>query len=197
MKIHSRGFTLIELLVVVAIILVLMSLLMATLGIARQNRLVVLAHKQVGDIAAALNQYYDQLNCYPPDTGDFGTGAVKETTNDPASLVKYLGLPLQDQLSKKQYGPFLDIPVAQVKAGVYMDPWGHPYQLDAVHILCTDTDQGTFQRVGEPYLPGTPEKEVRDFKVWSAGPDGQDLLGSKANGSRTGVDADNVTSWDD
>ena len=192
-----RGFTLVELLIVIGIMLVLMSLLMAALSAARQKRLVVLAHKQVGDIAAALNQYYDQLNCYPPDTGDYGTGAVKETVFDPTSLVKYLGTPLQDQLTKKQYGPYLDIPVLQVKGGVYMDPWNHPYQLDAVHIVCTDTDQGTFQRIGEPYLPGTPEKELRDIKVWSYGPDGLDGLGSKANGARTGADADNITSWDD
>ncbi len=193
---HAPGFTLIELLVVIGIILILMSLLMAALSTARQKRLVVLAHKQVQDIAAALNQYYDQLNCYPPDTADFGTGLVKETVTDPASLVKYLGMPLQDQLTKKAYGPFLDVPVNQVRSGIYVDPWGQPYQLDAVHIVCTDTDQGTFQRIGEPYVPGTPEKELRDFKVWSPGPDKQDGLGSKANGARTGVDADNITSWD-
>jgi type II secretory pathway pseudopilin PulG len=191
------GFTLIELLTVLGIVMVLMSLLMAVLAQARQKRLSVLAHKQVQEIAAALTQYYDQLNCYPPDTEAYGTGAVPETLTDATSIFRYLGQPLSDPQTTRQHGPFLDVPPAQVKASIYVDPWGNPYRLDAVHILLKDVDQGIFQRVGEPYVPGTPEKEVRDFKVWSAGPDGKSGLGSKATGVRVGDDADNVTSWDD
>ena len=196
---HARrsGFSLIELLTVAAIMVILMSLLMAALAQARQRRLIVLAHKQVQEIAAALNQYYDQLNCYPPDTGVYGTGAVAETVTDPASIFHYLGQILEDSQTHRKYGPFLDIPPVQVKGGLYVDPWGQPYELDAVHIKLTDIDQGTFQRIGEPYIPGTPEKEVRDFKVWSAGPDRRSGLGSKAPAIRTGDDADNITSWDD
>ena len=192
-----RAFTLIELLTVIAIILVLCGLLLPVLSSAREKRKVLLAHKQIGEIAAALTQYYDQLNCYPPDTDVFGTGAIAETVTDPTSIVRYLGQPIHEQKTQRSYGPFLDIPPAQVKSNAYVDPWGHPYQLDAVHIQLKDSVQGIFERVGEPYLPGDPTKELRDFKIWSAGPDGRGGLGSKAVGPRTGDDADNVTSWDD
>jgi prepilin-type N-terminal cleavage/methylation domain-containing protein len=194
---QSRGFTVLEMLVAVAIIVVLAGVLLSALTSVRQRRLVLLAQKQVKDIAAALVIYHEQLHSYPPDTGDFGTGTIKETVFDPQSIATYLGSIVRDTQSQQEFGPFLNIPPAQLKNGIYLDPWGNPYQLDAVHIQCVDPEQGIFQRVGEPYLPGSPEKELRDFKVWSAGPDGKSGLGSKAVSPRTGDDFDNVTSWDD
>jgi len=193
----SRGFTLLETLIVVAIIMILAGVLLSALSSVRQRRLVLLAQKQVKDIAAALTLYHDHLHSYPPDTADFGTGTIKESVFDPTSIATYLATIVYDTKTKQEFGPFLNIPPMQLKSGIYLDPWGHPYQLDAIHIQCVDPDQGIFQRIGEPYLPGAPENELRDFKVWSAGPDGKSGLGSKASTPRTGDDFDNITSWDD
>ncbi len=191
-----NGFTLLELLVVMAIIGILVAITVSILARARAQRQVLQAQKQVKEIAAAASAYYDQLGCYPPDTGSFGTGTIGDTTNDAAAIYVYLGSKLTDKRSGKEYGPYLDIRPAQLVGKTYVDPWGSAYQLDAFHIQAVDATQGIYQRVGEPYLPGVPEREIRDVKVWSVGPDKNGGAGSAAPSPRTGADEDNVTNWD-
>jgi prepilin-type N-terminal cleavage/methylation domain-containing protein len=191
-----NGFTLLELLVVMAIIGILVAITVRILARARAQRHILQAQKQVKEIAAAANAYYDQLGAYPPDTGSFGTGAIAETSSDPAAIYVYLGTKLTDKRNGKEYGPYLDVRPAQLNGKSYVDPWGDAYQMDAFHIEAVDATQGIFRRVGEPYLAGVPEKEIRDVKVWSFGPDKNGGAGSAAPSPRTGADEDNVTSWD-
>lgn len=193
-----------ELLVVVSIIVVLISLLMAGISIARRQRMRVLATTHVKEIHAAAEQYFAELRAYPPDTGTF---EADETAAEACTIHRYLGMPVVDERGEK-HGPFLTIKPEFLKgtpktiagvAGVqlFCDPWGNPYQLDALHVSVNATT-GAVVRIGEPYPQGTPDtQKTSDMKVWSYGPDGKSNLGSLAPpGARTGVDADNITSWD-
>jgi prepilin-type N-terminal cleavage/methylation domain-containing protein len=191
-----NGFTLLELLVVMAIIGILVAITVSILARARAQRQILQAQKQVKEIAAAASAYYDQLGSYPPDTGSFGTGVIPDTVNDPAAIYLFLGSKITDKRSGKEYGPYLDVRPAQLVGKLYVDPWGNAYQMDAFHVQALDVTQGIFQRVGEPYMPGVPEKEIRDVKVWSFGPDKNGGAGSAAPSPRIGADEDNITSWD-
>jgi len=199
--VKRSGFTLIELLVVVGIILVLMALVFPALTGARQRRQVLLASKQVKEIAAAAAAYYEQLNQYPPDRQSYATGGEKST--DQYTLFNYLGRPVVDAKTGSVYGPYLIMPAGCIQVTgnntMFVDPWGNPYEFDAVHVI-VDPATGNVTRVGEPYSSGTLDADKRwDVKVWSWGPDK-----AMTNGSNTGKDKgsapndqDNITSWAD
>jgi prepilin-type N-terminal cleavage/methylation domain-containing protein len=201
---RAGGFSLVELLVVIGIIVVLASLLLAAIGTAREKRKVVLATTQIKEIYAALQLYYEELRSYPPDTGNY---AADDTSTEPYSLHRYLGMRVVDEMGNP-HGPFLTIEPqflkgpAKTVAGsggvmLYCDPWGHPYQMDALHIV-VDPKTGAPTRIGEPWPAGTPDNEKTvNVKVWSNGPDGKSVLGSLTpNGQKgSGADADNINSW--
>jgi prepilin-type N-terminal cleavage/methylation domain-containing protein len=201
-----RGFTLIELLVVVGIITLLLGLVLPALASARTRRMMLLAHQEVKTIAGACTAYYEALNEYPPDTNQYGTGDVPETHTDPASIIKYLGRKVTDVRTNKEYGPFFiakkKYTVGSNSEPIYIDPWGSPYHLDALHVQIDSSDTGTagdVLRVGVPYPPGTEEEKQRvEIKIWSDGPDQKHADGSNvSDGKGTGDDYDNVTSWAD
>jgi type II secretory pathway pseudopilin PulG len=202
--VRSRGFTLVEVLVVIAIVMLLISLLLAVSLRARTQRELALASRQVKDIADAARQYRDELGAWPPDTDGFpGADATKAT----AAIHRYLGSKVTDTTSGKTYGPYLDIPVVAqkppsvAKGGItymsYCDPWGEPYQLDALHVT-VDNASGDVLRFGEPYNSAITDDKVKtlEIKVWSKGQDKKQTLGSQAlSGKGTGDDEDNITSW--
>jgi type II secretory pathway pseudopilin PulG len=91
---------------------------------------------------------------------------------------------------------------------IMLDPWGTPYQYDAVHIRqrkVADPNNPGLQlnesfRVGPPCPPAQasdPQRRQDDYKVWSNGPDG--LQGaipfSQTVPPYLGVDIDNLKSW--
>ncbi len=199
-----RGFSLVELLVVIGIIVILASLLLAAIGTAREKRKIVLAVTQVKEIYAAAQMYYEELRSYPPDTGAF---SADETSNEPYALHRYLGMQVVDEMGKP-HGPFMQMKpeflrgpgktvAGQNDVMLFCDPWGNPYQLDALHIK-VDPKTGAVTRVGEPYPVGTPDAEKTvNAKVWSYGPDGKNSIGSLTPSGQkgSGVDSDNINSW--
>jgi type II secretory pathway pseudopilin PulG len=203
---RNGGFSLVELLVVISIVIVLISLLFAAMGAAREKRKVVLATTQVKEIYAAIQMYYEELRGYPPDTGNF---SADDTSTEPYAIHRYLGMPVVDEMGKS-HGPFLQIQPHFLKGSpktvagannvlLYCDPWGNPYQLDAMHVI-VDPKTGSVVHIGEPYPAGTPDNErTLGAKVWSYGPDGKNNQGSLTTGGQkgTGVDADNINSWTD
>jgi len=206
----GKGFTLIELLVVIGIILILMGLVLPALAAARQRRLLMLATSEVKQIAAAATAYFDQLHTYPPDTDAFTTGVNKEVTPpDSEAIFKYLGSKITDKNTGVEYGPFITLKMAFLKGPnlkTYMDPWGNPYHMDSIHSSI-DKNTGEVTVYGEPYPPGSTPDEVAkravEVKVWSNGPDGNEVDGSNSwvgkNGTSSGGDKDNddnICSWE-
>lgn len=203
---RSGGFSLVELLVVMGIIVILTGFLLAAIGVSRERRKVVEASTQIKQIYSAIQMYYEELRCYPPDTGNF---EADDTNTEPYAIHRYLGMPVTDDMGKV-HGPFMQIPPQFLKgtpkmvAGLnnvmlFCDPWGNAYQLDAMHVS-VDPATGALTRLGEPYPAGTPDSErTLGAKVWSYGPDGKNSLGSLTPGNQkgTGVDADNINSWTD
>lgn len=193
------GFTLIELLVVIAIILILIALIFPALAAVRKQREVLFAQKQVKEIHAAATAYYEVLHGYPPDRSVYGT-ATEAVSPDPETIYKYLGKEIKDSLTGQKFGPFLVVPEKSRRGEIMVDPWGNPYEFDALHVQI-DQSNGNITRYGEPYSSTTLEKDKRwDLKVWSWGPDGK--ITAPSGGSNTGVDKgtapedqDNLTSW--
>lgn len=205
-----RGFSLVEMLVVVGIILLLMGLVLPVLARVRQERMKLLAKTEVKLIRDAALLYHEQLNGFPPDTDDFGTGDVPEMVTDPYSIYRYLGREITDSATGKMYGPYfrakLKYVVGPPGQEVYMDPWNKPYRLDALHttIVTDRSDPKEFGKVlrrGSPYPPATPEeKQILEIKVFSNGPDGEWNAGDYAqqvDGKGNNENYDNITSWAD
>ncbi|MCY3022712.1 MAG: type II secretion system protein [Planctomycetota bacterium] len=208
------GFTLVEMLVVVGIILVLMGILLPVLSSVYEKKRKLLAEAEVALIRDAAILYHEQLSAFPPDTDDFGTGDTPEEVIDPYSIVTYLGKERTDIGTGKTYGPFLKLKLKFVKGGVgqevYIDPWSHPYHMDALHTKVTPADKdgvptdpkdvGKVLRLGSPYPKGTPEeKQVVEVKVFSDGSDGKWDAGSYAQEKDDqpidGDNNDNIMSW--
>ncbi|MGD0088958.1 MAG: type II secretion system protein [Planctomycetota bacterium] len=214
---RGKGFTLIELLVVVGIIAVLMGLLLPVFNSVSKNKPLVMARAEVKAICAAMDAYFEALGCYPPDTDDYQTGNNPEdpTSIDHAMICKYLGVEIQDSRTKKKYGPFFSIEwndhkrIRNWKSNnpddwIFLDPWGNPYNVDAVHTIVTSdasTGKVTVQLVGEPYPSGMADETLKidKVRVWSNGPDGQMVNGSKVDSGKGPApeDQDNITSWAD
>ncbi|MEK7066732.1 MAG: type II secretion system protein [Patescibacteria group bacterium] len=79
MKTNKRGFTLIELLVVVAIIGILASVVMVSLGTARSKARDARRISDMQNLKTALELYFASYNRYPAsfEMGSSGTGGVK------------------------------------------------------------------------------------------------------------------------
>jgi prepilin-type N-terminal cleavage/methylation domain-containing protein len=178
---QARGaaFTLIELMIVMMIIVILAALLIPALWKAKENARRKQAQKEVSDIAGAVTSYFIDRSEYPPDTFDWEDWQGEEDEVDPRSIHRFLGMTVEGRKGRT-YGPYMSIGFKRLtdvqetegqKVGIYTDPWGSPYHLDAVHTLMIEE---TPTRVGAPYRSGTtvPSAErTLDFKVASCGPD--------------------------
>ncbi|MHC4503248.1 MAG: hypothetical protein ACYTFI_08090 [Planctomycetota bacterium] len=124
------------------------------------------------EILSAVMIYCETHGAYPPDTGPWN-----EVVFDPRSLHRCLGRPLRDPHTgrlREAYLPMRSKSLTDLDAdgvGMFVDPWGNPYHLDATHVTRKD---GRCVQIGWPYLPSRPkEKRTRDFKIVSFGPDGK------------------------
>ncbi len=99
-RIKNKGFTLIELLVVIAIIGILSSVVLASLGTAREKARDTTRVSDMKALQLALNLYYDTAQSFPASSGanDLPTALAPTyipqlpTTTPPAVAYQYLGL---------------------------------------------------------------------------------------------------------
>lgn len=196
----SRGFSLLELIVVIGIVLLLMGMLLNGIIRTGETKKKLQARDMVHELAAAAESYAAYFGTYPPDTGKFPTGNSPEAFSDPDAIYKYLGRKITSA-SGKSREPFLTMDPKFLKGPsgqTLVDPWGMPYQLDAIHTIMKDVRTGDVERIGEPYPPGTPEEQATlSVKVWSNGADTKDLTGSNViiGKGPAPEDKDNINSW--
>ncbi len=117
---NRSAFTMLELMLAIAVIGILMSMLGAAAYSARQRAYVTLATAEAQEIAAAFKSYY-LANHEWPDSWKSGSSA---------------------QLSKDNLGPligkegtvYLDISDFRFEDDLFLDPWGHPYEVSTVKV---------------------------------------------------------------
>ena len=207
---RTRGFSLIELLVVIAIILILIGLVMGAVSMATEQKRRTLAYVQVAAIAAAAKSYWQDLQAYPPDTGNYGNYDFVKTEIvggcvDECALHRYLALPVKDKRTGVTHGPYLNWKPEHVRGlrlvdgqmvGLLVDPWGQPYNMDSIHMqYCNITDM--VEKYGEPFDKKTEGQDLIETKVWSNGTDRKSSLTFThqiGRGSAT-EDQDNIASW--
>jgi prepilin-type N-terminal cleavage/methylation domain-containing protein len=206
----ARGFTLLELLIVISIIAILTVGILAIASRVGAQRKIALAKLQIKTIEEAAKSYYQDFGVYPPDTGIYEeddqppTGLSADSCK--YAIVRYLGTRLSDKITGKQAGPYLpDLRPAYLKGDptdcdgipvqLYIDPWGHPYEMNCLH---SKRDAKTGQvTVSRPYPAGTPDDEmVLEVRAWSAGPDGKSTSGATYYPyEQNSDDNDNIMSW--
>ena len=116
-----RGFTLIELLVVIAIIGILSSVVLASLGAAREK-------SKIGAAKQELDQLRSAVNLLVADTGEWPGGKTVDQIESGNSneiwdlTTAAAGLTASDGSYPAWNGPYIRT--------IPNDPWGHPYFLD-------------------------------------------------------------------
>jgi prepilin-type N-terminal cleavage/methylation domain-containing protein len=181
----AAAFTLIELLVVIAIIGLLAGLIAGVVFAVLKRTKYAMAHAEMRAISTALTEYHARYSCYPPDTGSWN-----EPTFDPESLHKYLCRPLVTASGRVDEA-IMEEKEERAPEGIYLDPWGNPYQYDAMHV----SDR---KPVGWPYLPSRTRLEcVAAYKIMSCGSDGitDPAYPFDCEGAPSEPAADDARSW--
>ncbi len=196
-----RAFTVIELLVVVGIIAILAAILIPVLLAAKTGARKRQAQKEIGDIKGALTNYYTDRNEFPPDTANWqDLGDLF----DIRSIHRNLGRMIEDDKGRT-FGPYLIVRLRRVRdvedeVGIYTDPWGSDYHMDAVH---TQMINDTPTRVGAPYREDSnvpADRRTLGFKIVSFGPDGETGLyypfdPDRSNAETARIARDDIRSW--
>ncbi len=202
----NGAFTLIEILVVMLLIGILAAILLPVLMKARARAVRVQTAKEVGDLRSVLVLYHEDHSAYPPDTADWSAvGGNTDNQIDDYGIHRYLGLTIFST-SGRRYDAYLGMLQKQLTdmdsdgLGKYSDPYGTPYQIDAMHMLPPDPANNVgWRQQGWPYKPATPvEQRSRDFKIVSYGPNEEsaDYPFAVATGDTGEVHArDDLRSW--
>lgn len=165
------GFTLIEMLAVVAIMMILASLILVGLNVARERASVLRARRDVAQLVTAWTAYYADYHRFPPASSIAGNsltnGSQIVTGRDVVQILR--GRENHNGQNTRMI-PYMDF--HQNTQG-FPDPWGNLYR-----ILW---DLAPYD--GQISVPGEPQPLRISLAVWSAGKDGDD--GTK----------DDVRSW--
>ena len=130
------GFTLLEIMLVIVVIAILMSMLGAAAYTARQRAWASTATAETQQIAAAFKTYYLANHRWPKAWASGKTW----TDLDENNLAPLLGT--EDGDGGRV---FLDLPANRLENGKFLDPWGHPYQVQTDAVLkpnISDTFEG-------------------------------------------------------
>jgi len=166
-----RGFTLVEMLAVIAIMMILASLILVGLNVARERAGVLKARRDVAQLVTAWTGYYADYHRFPPASSIAGNslnnGSRIVTGRDVVQILR--GRENHNGQNPRKI-PYMDF--HQNTTG-FPDPWGNFYR-----ILW---DEAPYD--GQISVPGEPQSLRISLAVWSAGKDGVD--GTK----------DDVRSW--
>ena len=130
------GFTLLEIMLVIVVIAILMSMLGAAAYTARQRAYASTATAETQQIATAFKSYYLAFHKWPKAwaSGKAWTPLTAE------NLAPLLGT--EDGGGGRV---FLDLPENRLEDGKFLDPWGHPYEVQTDAVLkpnISDTFEG-------------------------------------------------------
>ncbi len=166
----KRGFTLVEMLVVIGIMVILASLILTGLNVARYRARMTRARRDVAQLVTAWTAYYSDYSRFPV------ISAASRLNGLDAGLVVTGHDVVQILRGRENFGnqnrrriPYMDF---HQNTTVFLDPWGEPYR-----IVWDDDYDGVVS------VPGEPQSLRMSLVVWSAGEDGVD--GTK----------DDVRSW--
>jgi general secretion pathway protein G len=159
---RTSAFTLVELLVVMLLIVVLAGIVLKAIRGLEERAKVQQAKADVALLVAALERYRVDHGHYPGGSGyqsvnhgdyinGWGMGG-----GGPSVLYAYLDADCTARKDKRSY--INNWPKNRIGAGVYLDPWGRPYQY-------------TFPDDRGSYLANAGQQGVFWY-VYSAGPDG-------------------------
>lgn len=217
-RVSAAAFTLVELLTVIAIIAILMGLLFPAIGVIKEQARKVQAKTDVGNIVAAVKQYYTEYGKYPVLSAAGGAGAGDESVGDPEqgatgennNLFNTLRAIPEGLNADHRYNPrrvvffegrgaadivapragFSDRSQDQAKKGVFYDPWGKPY------FVVVDSDYDNIIRLDNFYsdfsTTNAPRVGVGAFamgKDQKLGNNGDKIYKNGSNNS------DDVISW--
>ncbi|MFH1421446.1 MAG: type II secretion system protein [Planctomycetota bacterium] len=167
----NKGFTLVELLIVVAIIAVLASLVVVSIGLAGQRARVAQAKTQIKNLEIALSNYYNDVGYYPfGDTeNDLGITNVVEALS---------GKPRSEGGGGGPNTPYWEFKEKELDANkALLDPWKKPWR----YISATNESGVTKQGVHNEY----------SFDIYSCGPNGIDEAGENDRSSGK----DDINNW--
>lgn len=176
-----RGFTLVEMLAVIAIIVILASIVVGSMGYVRSKQSLEQAKVQVKLLENALEEYKADTGYYPPggtggkgdskilyralywDSNDDGAGPDKDSSQK-------IYISELDPKSNKMGWTSGDKSEVQI-----VDPWGNEYRYRSGKL-----------EDGSP----NPKAVNPDFDIWSAGPDGK-----TSDGGDNEFTKDDIRNW--
>lgn len=158
LSLRRRAFTLIELLVVLAIIFILVALLAAGLGKARESAKSKASRALIGRVQMALENYFSEFRDYPPDGYDQERPAPPTVNSDGIEV----GVPLATGTPRRMKGTallmyYLCRPLIKI---TYMGPPPLPGEtLDPRNVV--NTAVGPFLTLnGSNYSRGRPDDDT-------------------------------------
>ncbi len=183
-----RAFTLVELLVVIGIMVILMSLIMGGVMLAKRSAQRAKAVSLLGAVASAIDQYRSNNSMYPESWKIPATPPADWTTAQGySSWLQTLGS--GDEVFDKAFNGVAATAVSksvweginvqlayqlgslvsdQVKNGKMLDPWGNPLRYRPSKWYAYDAANTTVR------IDGASPPGEDNYQLWSSGPDGKD-----------------------
>jgi prepilin-type N-terminal cleavage/methylation domain-containing protein len=167
----SKGFTLIELLVVVAIIGILATVVLSSLGAARTRARDALRISEMKNFETALEAYYLDYNQYPPMYAQTVNGATTNIAALESAMAPYIPIDLQGKYYRDESGENESYFRYKSKPSQNYQNYGMMIQLEASSL--GETDGGSYT---EYYELGPNPKYCMDTnsgsdQSWWQGPD--------------------------
>lgn len=177
LKNTKKGFTLIELLVVIVIIAMLSAIVMAALSNSRQKSRDARRISDIGQIALALELYYDGHRSYPSTSPTCSPACLRLTDTDVAVQLLAQSTPTQPALLKQIPIPPVGGSSFYIYKGTYLSG-GVATECTAVGRLCASYALGVnLERTDSSVLKADAEQTVGALFYG----DSQDCLAAKTS----------------